>query len=247
MLERSHGPIKESLKAALLDNAEFHQSKWIDHLPWVILGKNSAYQPDIKASAFQMLYGFSPVLPGQILNPNDEHESVQQLQELLECQQKRVAQPAIQPSSHNQIKQYPELTTNSTHVYTKQHKALGLQPGFAGPFPIVQWVSRSTVKIQVGRKANGEPTFEIRHLNDLKFAHPDSHTADALRPSRGRPKKSNATTAVPDDSTPAVPNEVNIPKINTIDFSKPPPHLQAWSASGEDLHDLNTSINSKIK
>ena len=42
MLERSHGPIKESLKAALLDNAEFHQNKWIDHLPWVILGKNSA-------------------------------------------------------------------------------------------------------------------------------------------------------------------------------------------------------------
>ena len=125
MLERSHGPIKESLKAALLENAEFHQAKWIDHLPWVLLGKNSAYQADIKASAFQMLYGFGPTLPGQILNPADDLESIQQLQELLKNQQKRNSLPAVQPSAH--VKEeitLPDIPETTTHVYTKQHKVI---------------------------------------------------------------------------------------------------------------------------
>ena len=169
MLERTHGPIKESLKAALQDNAEFHQEKWIDHLPWVLLGKNSAFQEDLGASAYQMLYGFAPTLPGQILNPTDDQESIQQLQDLLISQQKRVSKPAIQPSAHNKPENdLPEIPPDVSHVYTKQHKALGLQPTFAGPFPVVERISKSVVKIKVGCKVNGDPIFELRHLGLLR-------------------------------------------------------------------------------
>ena len=218
MLERSHGPIKESLKAALLDNAEYHQSKWIDHLPWVILGKNSAYQPDIKASAYQMLYGFEPSLPGQILNAANHQESVKELENLLQNQQKRVSLPAIQPSAHGKKEETSAgIAENVTHVYTKQHKALGLQPSFAGPFPIDQRLSRSTFKLKVGFKVSGEPIYEIRHLNDLKAAEPDSHVAEAVRAKKGRPKSS------PDSSEKKKPN--------------------SWSASAEELNQLNEQIN----
>ena len=189
-----------------------------------------------------MLYGFSPLLPGQILNPNDEQESVQQLQALLETQQKRVSLPAIQPSAHNTPKQFPDVPKDCTHVYTKQHKALGLQASFAGPFPIVEWVSKSTVKIKVGQRANGDPTFEIRHLNDLKFAHPNSHTSDATRVNRGRPKKNVESTSTWTD--PEIANSDNEPLIAAIDFSRPPPNLKPWSATQEEIKNLNAAIQS---
>ena len=137
------------------------------------------------------------------------------------------------------------MAKNATHVYTKQHKALGFQPGFAGPFPIEQWISRSTVKIKVGTKANGEPTYEVRHLNDLKFAHEDSHTAEASRKRKGRPSKSvpDPTVEVPHQPVETPSNPSLAETIATIDFTKPPPPLTIWSASPQDIKNINNSIN----
>ena len=156
-----------------------------------------------------MLCGFCPVLPGQILNAATHEESFTQLQNLLIAQQKRNSLPAVQPSAHTP-KETPlaHLPPEITHVYTKQHKALGLQPSFAGPFPLVERLSRSTIEIKVGHKINGEPIFEVRHLNDLKLANPESHIADATRAKRGRPKK----------QTPAISEEVE-QTVAAIDFS----------------------------
>ena len=44
MLERQHQGLKHSLKAALLDMGETHQSKWLDFLPFVLLGRRVAFQ-----------------------------------------------------------------------------------------------------------------------------------------------------------------------------------------------------------
>ena len=73
-----------------------------------------------------------------------------------------------------------------THVYTKEHQTTGLQTAFQGPFPLVEQLSRSTVKIEVGIFKNGEKRYEVRHLNDLKYAHPESLAAPAMRPALGR-------------------------------------------------------------
>ena len=55
-------------------------------------------------------------------------------------------------------------------------------------------MSRSTVKLHVGDFKDGTKKFEIRHVNDLKFTHPDSLAAPVHRPTRGRPR-----TSVPAD------------------------------------------------
>ena len=39
MLERQHQGLKNSLKAALIDMGDTHQSKWLDFLPFVLLGR----------------------------------------------------------------------------------------------------------------------------------------------------------------------------------------------------------------
>ena len=71
--------------------------------------------------------------------------------------------------------------------HVRQHKKLGLQAPFEGPFDIEERVSRSTVKLHVGNLKDGTKRFEIRHVNDLKFPHPDSLAAPIHRPRRGRP------------------------------------------------------------
>ena len=82
-------------------------------------------------------------------------------------------------------------------MYTRQHKKTGLQSPYEGPFKIHERLTRSTFKIEVGNYQSGEPRFEVRHINDLKLAHPDSMAAEAKRPKLGRP------TVQPGSSVPA--------------------------------------------
>ena len=188
MLERQHRDLKSSLKAAIEDMVEKHQHKWLDFLPFVLLGKRVAHQPDIGASASQLTFGVNPRIPGQILSDPGEVENEESLQQLLSQVRNRTLLPAKQPSRHNR----PEvplagLPEGVTQVFTKQHQTTGLQAPYEGPFEIHSQPSRSTVKLKVGKFKSGEDIFEIRHLNDLKFAHPESLAAPAQRPKRGRP------------------------------------------------------------
>ena len=123
------------------------------------------------------------------------------------------------------------IPDNTTHVYTRQHKTTGLQPNFAGPFPLVERLSRSTTKIKVGHRVSGEPIYEIRHLNDVKLVNPEPEVEDAVRAKRGRQK-------LPDP-----PAADALLSVASIDFSKPPPPLQAWVASKTQLDDINSSIS----
>merc|ERR1712015_280159 len=52
-IERRHQTIKNSLKASLIDMGNSHGDKWSTALPWVLLGKRSAFQPDLDISASQ--------------------------------------------------------------------------------------------------------------------------------------------------------------------------------------------------
>ena len=89
----------------------------------------------------------------------------------------------------NLCKYISGIPDDVTHVYTRQHKALGLQSPYAGPFKIEQRLSRSTIKICVGNKVSGEPIYEVRHLNDIKICDPNSYVSPATRPKKGRPSK----------------------------------------------------------
>ena len=66
---------------------------------------------------------------------------------------------------------------------------------------------------------NGEKRYEIRHLNDLRLAHPDSLTAPASRPKLGRPK----TTVQVDDQPATDANHTGFRQTRTnVPFPEPP-------------------------
>ena len=48
--------------------AEKHQENWVDHLPFVLLGRRVALQEDIQASASELTFGMNVRIPGQLLH-----------------------------------------------------------------------------------------------------------------------------------------------------------------------------------
>ena len=238
MLERQHRSLKDSLKAAIEDMAEKHQNKWLDHLPFVLLGKRVALQPDLGASPSELTFGKNVRIPGQLLSDPGAPPSEIELSKILQNVRNATNRPAVQPSRHS--KPEPPLTgfpPDATHAYTRQHKAQGLQVPYEGPFAIVDRPSKSTVKLDVGTFKSGEKRFEIRHLNDIKFAHPKSLAAPAERPSLGRKPRTSVPVGVSNPTEPGPSPTTVLPGQNR--FSEPDNTLPVEQAPPNDLSTNN--------
>ena len=154
-------------------------------------------------------------------------------------------------------------------MYTRQHKQYGLDPPYVGPFKILKRLSRSTVRIKVGTYKDGTVRTEDRFWGDCKAIKLPENTIEEERPKLGRKPNIPSTLTVPvsppvtgqdhQTFTGFKPSEIPIRKnllqdyddnikntIASIDFSKPPPILQTWSASPEDIEVINASINRRI-
>ena len=214
MLERQHRGLKDSLKAALVDMGEKHTNRWIDHLPFVLLGRRVALQPDIGASASELTFGMNVRIPGQLLHDPGNLPSGPELQNILQKVKNATNTEACQPSRHNKPEApLKEIPPNITHVYTRQHQTTGLQTPFEGPFRIEERVSRSVIKIEVGTYKDGRKRYELRHLNDIKLAHPESLAAPASRPALGRPSVLGRASS-PTDAKP-VANRATVPESSS--------------------------------
>ena len=180
-----------------------YQEAWLDYLPLILLGKNTALQPDIGASPSEMAHGLNVRIPGQLLNDPEEDLTKEELKALLTSVRQKTNIPVSQPSRHNPPEpKLPGIPENATYAYTKQHQTTGLQTAYEGPFFIAERLSNSTVKLEVGLYRNGDKRYEVRHANDLKFAHQDSMAAPASRPALGRPCKRTSTSPQTETSSP---------------------------------------------
>ena len=151
---------------------------------------------DLGASPNELAYGMNFRLPGQVLVDPGEPQTEKELHQLLNEVRTNTYREAKQPSRHNKPEnELPPIPEGVTHAYTRQHQTTGLQTPYEGPFKIDSWISRSVVKLEVGVYKDGRKRFEIRHANDLKFAHPKSLAAPAQRPKLGRPPKPSVPVA----------------------------------------------------
>ena len=65
-LERQHKDIKASLRAVLNHMGDTHGSSWLSALPWVLLGRRCAHQPDLGTSPAELVFGQTPLIPGAL-------------------------------------------------------------------------------------------------------------------------------------------------------------------------------------
>ena len=184
-IERRHQTIKNALKASLIDMGNSHGDKWMRALPWVLLGKRIAYQPDLDTSAAMLLYGRSPEIPAQMVGHPGPPLNNLQTRALLEEMYKLESNPARQTSS-KQITNDISYTENASHVYVKVEDPKGLVPRFEGPFEVVSRPSRSQVQVRIGSYINGEPRLAVYNWNSCKIAHLRDGFVEGSRPMLGR-------------------------------------------------------------
>ena len=192
-IERRHQTLKNALKASLVDMGNHHGDKWTQALPWVLLGKRAALQPDLDASASMLAFGRSPCLPGQLMGEPGPPLSNLQTKALLEELYKLDNKPAIQTSATVDPIDI-SYTDKITHVYVKVDEPRGLSPRFEGPYKVVSRPSRSQVQVRVGSFANGDPRLVTFHWSSCKPAHMRQDAPEGSRPNLGRRPE---PTAVP--------------------------------------------------
>ena len=187
-LERQHRDIKVGLKTALLDMAEQYQGEWCDALPWVLLGRHAAYQPDLGASPAEIVFGACLKLPGDLVRDGDpEAADVSQLVDALRI---NAAQPPRQTAHHRHLPTYwPASAEKATHVFLRKGKTTPLGPTYEGPFPITEKYGDSCVQVQVGVYTSGTPRLITAHWNNCKPAVLKPGAPTATRTTLGRPKK----------------------------------------------------------
>ena len=215
---------------------ELYQDRWIEYLPWALLGRRTAYNKDLGTSSSELTLGTHVAVPGCILPEVDDAEpSIKDILQNLQLKNNRVSVP----TSTNYQKPSDPPPDSVTHVYTKQHDTRGLEPSYRGPFLVVSRPSRSTVEIKVGVNKNGENRTELRAWSDLKPAYLREGVTEAQRPKRGRPRKVQPSPEVlPEVSHNSLPQQstdasrYNLrprkqpPEVALIDFSKPPPEFK---------------------
>ena len=182
-LERQHRDIKSGLRTALFTMNDRYGHNWLRALPWVLLGRRTAFQQDLDTSPAELVLGQMPLLPGDLVDNAGEN-----LPELLERLRTNAATPPVQTAHHDTITPYfPAAAKNATHVMQRRGQPTPLGGRYEGPFPIQQRIGNSCLKIKVGNWANGAPRHELTHWNNC---HPLPLTTDweeAHKAKRGRP------------------------------------------------------------
>ena len=135
-VERFHKTLKNSLKAHLVEMGDTYQNKWMQRLPWCLLGYRIRYQPALDASAAQMVLGTEISVPGSLIcEPGDTLLSKTQVHKLLHELHKKSAIPCKPMSRHGEQQAYmPDETKYVTLVYIRDAKAKPLSQKFLGPF-----------------------------------------------------------------------------------------------------------------
>ena len=128
-IEKRHQTIKNSLKACLVDMGNTHGDKWIQALPWVLMGKRIQVQPDLDVSAAQLVFGKAISIPGQVLGHPGAPLSNLQTRALLEELYKISSRPAIPTSTVVEPLDISH-TEKAKHVYVKVDEPTGLSPRF---------------------------------------------------------------------------------------------------------------------
>ena len=142
--ERAHKDLKAGLKARLVDMGDRHGEKWMDALPWVLLGRRNCYSSRFKTSSADLVYGQTLQVPGSLLQTaadgvaKDDPDAVLAL-----LRQKASRQPTPTTGLHDRATYWPATAAAATHVYVNKGKSSishSLDTIKLGPFPILRRV-----------------------------------------------------------------------------------------------------------
>ena len=195
-VERAHGTLKNGIKTMLVEMGQEFKQDWFLHLPWVLLSRRVALQPDIGTSSSKLVLGMDPLVPGPLVGAPSPPMSLENLKGLASHLESAADFTPKEMSNHHTKpkKEYmPPTTETATHVYLKRDNPKGLMASYTGPHPIVERPSHSTIKVKVGTFKSGIENIQLHHWANAKPANVRADQPEAQMPVRGRPRKSPAT------------------------------------------------------
>ena len=186
-LERQHRDLKSGFRTLLHKMGDRHGDQWYRALPWTLLGRRTAYQPELGTSPAELVLGQMPRVPGDLLTNEG-----QRLTDLLQELRTNAARPPVQTTHHQTITPHlPENAETCTHVYMKIGKPGQLGPLYEGPYEIKRRIGNSCLEVLVGNWTNGKPRLELTHWNNC-FPSPITPEVPVQKAKRGRKAKLNA-------------------------------------------------------
>lgn len=133
MVERLH----RQLKAAL--TAHQPRERWLDHLPFVLLGIRSALKTDLGCSSAELVYGVSLRLPGEFFEPSSPpstHDAATYIRELRTTFHDLA--PVIPADRHPQSVFVSQDLHDCSHVFVRRDQIRPpLTPAYDGPFRVL--------------------------------------------------------------------------------------------------------------
>ena len=191
-MERTHKDLKANIKATLIHMANEHTDRWMEVLPWVLLGRRTTYQPDLGACPAELVLGSTPLIPGDLVAQGPPSDA--SVGDLLSRLRQNAARPPVQPSHHVKRTTYmPPAVESATAVYVRRGKASTLGPTADGPFQIIERLGNSCLKLHVGSYADGSPRTEIQHWENCTPAFSAKESEMASRPALGRKPEQSAS------------------------------------------------------
>lgn len=134
MVERLHRSLKASLRAQLMDN-----TRWLEHLPLILLGLRTTVKRDMECSAAEALYGTTLQLPAQYFF--EAPKKVMDMTAFVDRLTTKMAKMAYSPSgsNRNMVPYVPKGLETCTHVFIRDtERRHSLQPPYRGPFKVVE-------------------------------------------------------------------------------------------------------------
>lgn len=166
LIERFH----RTFKAAILCH---EPTRWVDHLPTILLGLRTAYKEDLGASAAEIVYGTTLRIPGEFFEKDERRRSrdeiVNQLRELMsKIRPTDTAWHTTKPTFvHKALK-------DCTHVFVR---ARPIRPSLSYPYEGPFLVINRTPKYFTIQKHNRDEKVTIDRLKPAHFETPDDSEA----------------------------------------------------------------------
>ena len=134
------------------------------------------------------MYGSTLTIPGDLAGADLAPDS--NLHDLLPRLHKNAARPPVQTAHHGTPSVHvPADLDKVSHVYVRRGKMTPLGKNFDGPFPIIERLGTSSIKVKVGTYVNGTLRYETHHWNNCKISHFYDTPFEAERPTLGRKSK----------------------------------------------------------
>ena len=180
LVERFHRTLKSALKA------QSEPNKWTESLPLILLALRSSFKADLKCSAAELVYGCTLRLPGELLVPTKNTESLNPTS-YVDRLRNHMLELKPEPTRPKEIQnQIPKDLFSCTHVFVRVDSVKKpLQPPYDGPYRVISRKEKYFILDMKGK----ENTISI---DRLKVAHmdPETHpTMPTQPPSNTKPEK----------------------------------------------------------